>query len=180
MTDRERIITKETYSEQTQNHLIGDSDIQRTVEIGEIKTIEKHTITEKIPEIHYETRWVDKRVPVAEAVTSQRTVVTGIQETKQIPVIRFVETTETIPIKRMVEKTVMRSLPVTKLEEVIENIPVKKVIARIEYQQFAETKLVEITENVTVKKFVPVTEYQNVTVTTPVDPNANSDFGKSS
>jgi len=75
--------------------------------------IDQKLITQTIPETHMETKYVTQTVPVQHPVTTERTVVTGVQETKQIPV--------------------------TKLEERIEHIPVKTVVPHTEYQTVTET-----------------------------------------
>jgi hypothetical protein len=140
------------------------------VEAESIKTIDKKVIVETVPETHFETKYVTKTVPVVTSVQTQHTMVTAVQETKEIPVTRFVERIENVPIKKFETITEYKTVPVTKLEEITENIPVKKVVAHTEYQKIPVTRLVETIENIPVKRIEQVTEYQTVTVTRPVNP----------
>jgi hypothetical protein len=149
-----------------------------TAELSEekIKVVDKKVIVEKIPETHFETKYVTKTIPVSVPVQEERTVVTAVQETKEIPVTKFVERIETVPIKKVEQVTEYKTVPVTKLEEVIENIPVKKIVAHTEYQKVPVTKLVEKIENVPVTRVEPVTHYEQVTTTTPVKPTNVENF----
>jgi hypothetical protein len=192
MTDKQQQTISSQHQQQfQQSNLSGDikrttftaSDLQAqanaNLQTSEVRTIEKKVITETVPEVHYETRYIEQKVPVAKAVTTQKEVVTAVQETKEIPVTKFVEQTERVPVKRVEQVTETKTVPVTRLEEVTENIPVKKVIAHTEYQKVPVTRLQEKTEYVDVKKTVPVTEYQTVTVTTPVNPQVSGNINAS-
>jgi hypothetical protein len=146
----------------------------------DIKVVDTKMIVETVPETHFETKYVTKTIPVSVPVQTEHTVVTGVQETKQIPVTRFVERIETVPIKRVEQVTEYQTVPVTKLEEVVENIPVKKIVAHTEYQKIPVTKLVERIENVQVKRVEAVTEYETVTVNVPVKPTDVENFKETS
>ena len=135
-----------------------------------VRTLDKKVIVETVPETHFETKYVTKTVPVVTPVQTQHTVVTAVQETKEIPVTKFVERIENVPIKKIEAVTEYKTVPVTKLEEITETIPVKKVVAHTEYQKIPVTRLVETIENVPVKRVEQITEYQTVTVTRPVNP----------
>jgi hypothetical protein len=177
MTDQQKSMQQQAqFSQQGAHHDIKAQTVKTelrsdmTTKEADIKTIEKKIITETIPEVHYETKYVEQKVPVAKAVTTEKEVVTAVQETKEIPYTKFVETTEKVPIKKVEQVVETKTIPVTRLEEVTENIPVKKIVAHTEYQKVPVTKLQEKTEYVDVKKVEPVTEYKTVTVTTPVNP----------
>jgi hypothetical protein len=178
MTDQTQTnLNQQQTNEQFQNDIkkatlnISELQSQITAQQGEIKTIDKKVITQTIPEVHYETRYVDQRVPIAKAVTTEKQVVTAIQETKEFPVTKLVQTTEKVPITRVEQIVETKMVPITRLEEVTENIPVKRIVATTEYQKVPVTVLQETTEYVDIKKVEPVTEYKTVTVMTPVNQN---------
>jgi hypothetical protein len=142
----------------------------QTANYSQFTVIDKKLIVEKISEVHFETQYVQKTIPVAKEIQNELTVVTAVQETKRVPVTKLVEIVEQVPIKVVEEVIEYKTIPVTKFEEVIEQVPVKKYVPRTEYKKVPVTKLVERTENVSVKRVEEKIEYVDIVTVSPIQP----------
>jgi hypothetical protein len=142
----------------------------QTANYSQITVIDKKLIVEKINEVHFETQYVQKTIPVAKELTNEMTIVTAVQETRRVPVTKLVEIVEQVPIKVVEEVMEYKTIPVTKFEEVIEQVPVKKYVPRTEYKKVQVTKLVERTENVSVRRVKEEIEYVDIVTVNPINP----------